>query len=176
MSLGAMAAVMAALAMLAGCVPAASEGGTAPPVSWRRPAHLDPWYSAGTSPTAHAIEIALYEDTYEIDLSECPFHLAACEWVRAPHSRGVRRTPHAELKVDEVQCSPVAEWQDRCTFRLTERIAGQAAVRSRCSGYFNVVGHSHMPSRWGVDYRWSGDDSQPAMVCKRGRTERRALW
>ncbi len=161
-------AVMAALAVTSGCVPATTAGGPPAPAAWNRPADQHPWFMSGPTPTASAIENALYQDAYNIDLSECPFYLVTC--VR---TRGERRTPNFQLEVDEVRCSPVAEWQDQCTFRLTETIADGTSVRSQCSGNFEVVGTSHDPHRWGVDY--GEDDAQPAVVCRRGRTERRAV-
>lgn len=169
---GRIVAIMAALAVLGGCAPAATAPGTPTPVAFDRPADHFPWFSSGPTPTEHSIANALYLDAYAIDLTECPFYLARCVRTRGDAMRRLR----VRLEVDEVQCSPVADWKDRCSFRLTETEAGHDVVRSRCTGNFNIVGTAHDPMRWGVDYDHAGDDSQPAIICRRGRTERRAVW
>lgn len=168
---GQVVAIMAALAVLGGCAPAATAPGTPTPVAFNRPADQHPWFTSGPTPTERSLANALYQDAYAIELTECPFYLARCK-----RTRGDMRSLHVRLEVDEIQCSPVADWQDRCSFRLTETEAGRNVVRSRCAGHFNVVGTSHDPMRWGVDYQHAGDDSPPAIICRRGRTERRAVW
>lgn len=164
MGRGQIGAIVAALAVLGGCAPAAT------PVAVSRPADHHPWFSSGPTPTEHSIANALYHDAYAIDVRECPFYLARCVRTRDLRSLPVR------LAVHEVHCSPVAEEQDRCSFRLTETEEGRGVVRSRCTGYFNIVGTSHDPMRWGVDYRHAEDDPPPAIVCRSGRSERRAVW
>lgn len=155
--MGRIAAIMAALAVVGGCARAAT---------FDRPADHIFSSGAGPAPTAHSIADALYRDAYGLDIQECPFFLARC--IQANRNM---RLLHVRLVADEVQCSPVAQWTDRCSFRLTET-EGREVVRSRCTGYFGIVGTSHDPFRWGVDY---GDYSRPAIICRSGRTERRAV-
>jgi hypothetical protein len=157
---GRIVAIVAALAVLGGCAPA---------VTIDRPADQFPWIMSGPTPTARSIAYALYQDAYAIDLRECPFYLARC--VR---TYDLRLLP-VRIEVDEVRCSPEPGWHDRCSFRLTETKAGHDVVRSRCTGHFEVVGTSHDPMRWGVNYFHLRDESQPAVICRRGRTERRAV-
>src|SRR5687768_17491496 len=123
---GQIVAIMAALAVLGGCAPAATAPSTPTPVAFNRPADRHPWFSSGPTPTERSIANALYQDAYALDISECPFYLARCERTRD------MRTLRVQLEVDEIQCSPVADWQDRCSFRLTETEAGRN-VRSRCT-------------------------------------------
>jgi hypothetical protein len=168
MPFGCIAALVAALAMVTGCAPAGAGAGAADPAA-ARPAHLYPWFHAGPSPTASSIEYALYQDAHEIDLEECPFYLLSCTW----NSPG---QPGARLQVDDARCSPAGPFNDRCTFRLTETVAGREAVRSRCEGRFETVGTSEQPARWGVDYGHGETDPPPAIICRSGRVERRAVW
>ncbi len=151
----------------------ATASGCASPAAVPRPAHLDPWRGVGTTPTASSITDALYEGAHDSDLERCPFHLATCMWRRSAAQPRAR----ARLTVDQVKCTPVEAFQDRCTFRLTETIPGHDPMRSRCTGYFTVTGTSHDPSRWEIDYHGRGAPlTGPALVCKRGRVERYGEW
>lgn len=164
-------AVIAGLASVSGCTPT-RLGTVAPvPVTWTRSAQYAPWWMAGVTPTASAIEYTLDFDAFQIDLAECPFHQAQCLWSRTAPPR-----PRTQLKVDQLRCTPLAEYQDHCTFRLTESVQGHASVRSRCAGYFTIVGTSEEPSRWSIDYHVRDEPGEtPALVCRRGRSTRRAV-
>lgn len=142
---------LVALLLVAGCA-----GPTAPPTWTRNPAE-DPWPSSGLTPNADSIRYALYEDVYELDNESCPFLLATC-------SDSNDSADKAIFRVEDVSCRAVAKHEERCRFSLTERLPGRAPVRSRCTAFFETVGTSHDPMRWGVDY---DDYDNPRMKCRR---------
>lgn len=144
-------AALIAFLLLAGCAE------TVPAPGWTRNPAQDPWHSSGLSPDADSIRYALYEDVYELDAEVCPFARATC-------SDSNRSTAGDIFTVETVSCRSVAEYEERCRFTLTERLPGRPQARSRCTAYFEIVGTSHDPMRWGVD---EDDYDNARMKCRR---------
>ncbi len=131
---------LAASLLLPAC--AVPAGGEAAP-RWPRPAHLDPWWMSGPTPTPETIEQALYGvHTYGQD--HCPFRLATCDDANEDR-RGTT------FRVSRVACEQVDEHHDRCAFDLEETVAGRGRARSRCTARFGIYGTSDDAAHWEVD-------------------------
>ncbi|HEU0015709.1 MAG TPA: hypothetical protein VFQ45_18675 [Longimicrobium sp.] len=160
MAAGRIAAFAAALLAAGGCAAKASGAGAAPAAGWTRPEDHAPWVMSGVSPTDISIEFALTEDFVELTREHCPFRVLRC-------SDSNDGQEHRLLSVDDVACAPVAQFRDRCTFRLSEELPGRRPVRSRCRADFGIVGTSHYPSRWAVDR--DDESGRPIITCRRTR-------
>ena len=132
-------ALILAAFIAAGCAVTPS----ADPEGWARDPALDPWASSSVSPTADSIAFALNEDAYQLDWENCPFVAHSC-------SDGNRSATEDFIAVEQVRCRPTGPDNDRCRFTLVERIADGTRVKLRCTGDFEIVGHSHYPMRWGI--------------------------
>ena len=142
--------------LLSACASVSSGAAAEGKAGWTRDPKRAPWFESGLSPTAYWIQFALHEDVREIGTDRCPFRLATCE------DANVEREGPA-LDVEAVSCRAVGPVEERCRFDLFERLADGRKARSRCVAWFEIVGHSHMPSRWGVE---QDDYDRPRMRCR----------
>lgn len=149
--------VCAALALGAsGCAARTAETDAVHPRGIVRDERLDPWKQIGRSPTVEFVEIALHDVVAYGYPEVCPFRLLSCGTA----------APRSALRVDALSCRAVSEYDDRCSFRVTEFIAGAdgrraRTARSRCTGTFVPTATSHSPWVWSV----SGPPEHPPMAC-----------
>lgn len=147
--------ILVMLMVLGGCAFRSS----AARVRENRPLTHWPWFSASVTPTPGDIQDAMgwaYRGTWTG--GRCPFSLLRCHMNGPPLQAQV-------LTITHVECRYVEEYMDRCSFRMTETVAGSPPARSRCTALLGIVGTSHSLPTWEV----YSPGTAPQVTCTRER-------